>query len=251
MLLAYPQFVRLVESEIGLEGQVQRQEYSEIGQEGQVGQLEGSDPLQHSSILVDHFSLFEVQVLAGVLTGHLDKRLVSEGGMIDILLEFQQPVEGSPKELRMAEPVRDVLVLFFRFDWDVIFVALAVVVVAGDGPMQAVSLPLLDVLEGHWLVPDRVPHEPVLVGEGPGVLIVNIPARESEIRQLLRGDAVRIDVSVNTRDALLVGPVQFGDGVPNLPLKFEIKLEILDDLVIGVSIGLIVVLVKFRGDVIG
>jgi hypothetical protein len=77
--------------------------------------------------------------------------------------------------------------------------------------MEAFPLPLLNVLEGDGLMPDGVADESVLISKSPSVLIVNISAREAQIGKLLSGDAIGVDVGVNTRDALLVRAVQFGD----------------------------------------
>jgi len=251
VLLPNPQLVRLVDDEVGLEGHVEGEEDAEVGQQGDVAQLESPDPLQHPRVLVDDLALLEVEGLAGVLARHLDEGLVQEGRVVDILLQFKQPVQRSAEEFRVAQSVSHVLVLLLGFDGNVVLIALAVVVVAGDWTVESLLLPLQDVLEGRLLVPDGVGHEAVLVGEGPHVLAVNIAAREAQVGQFLGGEAVGVEVGVDARDALLVGPVEFGDGVPDLSLHLEILLEVFDDCVIGISFGLVVVLVKLGSDIVG
>jgi hypothetical protein len=105
MFLTQPQLISLFHNEVGLEDHVQRHHDSEIGEQSDVAELEGSDPLQNPSIFVDDLTLLEVEVLVGVLAGHFDKRLVGEGRVIDVLLEFQQSVEGGSKELRVSKSI--------------------------------------------------------------------------------------------------------------------------------------------------
>lgn len=86
MLLREEQLVSLVEGEVGLEADVERQEDSEVCKSSDVSQLEGADPLQNSGVFVNDLSLLEVQAVAGELGGHFDEGLVEVGGMVDILL---------------------------------------------------------------------------------------------------------------------------------------------------------------------
>lgn len=123
--------------------------------------------------------MLEVKSLAGVLARHLDKRLVTEGRMIDIFLKFQQSIHGSSKEFRMSQSVRDILVFFLRFDRNIILVSLCMVVISGDWSIQTLLLPLDDVFKRNRLIPDCVGHEAILVGEGPNVFVVNISSRET------------------------------------------------------------------------
>ena len=105
MLLANPQLISFINYQISFEGHVQRHYKSEISQKSNVSKLKSSDPFQNSSVFVDDFSLLEVKGLARVLTGHLHKRLVTEGRVIDIFLKFQQSIHGSSKEFRMSQSI--------------------------------------------------------------------------------------------------------------------------------------------------
>lgn len=119
------------------------------------------------------------------------------------------------------------------------------VVIFGHWSLQSLILPLLDVLERNLLVPDSTGDEAVFVSEGPHVLIVNISAREAQISQLFTGYTVWVQVSIDSGNALLVGSVKFGYGVPDLSLYFEVVLEMFDDLVEGLSVCFIVILIEF------
>ena len=138
--------------------------------------MESPDPFQNPGVFVDNLPLFEVEGLVGVLSGHFNEGLVGEGGMVDIFLEFEESVHGGAEKLGVSQPVSDVLVFLFWLDGDVVLVAFAVVVVAGDGPVESFLLPLDDVLEGDFLVPGGVGDEPVFVGEGPDLLFMDVPA---------------------------------------------------------------------------
>lgn len=118
------------------------------------------------------------------------------------------------------------------------------VVISSDRAVQSLLLPLDDVFEGSWFVPDSVGYEAILVGESPHMLAVNISSCEAQIRQFFSGYAIWIKIGIDSRNASLVGSVEFGNGVPDLSLYFEIVLEILDNIVVSFSVGFVVILVE-------
>lgn len=125
------------------------------------------------------------------------------------------------------------------------------VVVVGDGPVESLLLPLHDVFEGQGCIPGSIRHEAILVGESPDLLVINVPAGEAQVGEGLGGGTIGTEVGVDAWGASLVRTVEFGDGVPNFPLYFEVILEVVDDCVVLVDISFVVVLVEFGCDVVG
>lgn len=171
MQLADIELISLVDYQVSLECHVQGYEDTEIGQGSNVTQLEGTDPLKHSSVLIDDFTLLEVERLTGVLSRHLDEGLIQIGGVVNVLFKLEETIDGGTEELRMSETISHILVLFLGLDSHIILVALAMVIVAGDGAVETLSLPLDDVFELRLLVPGGVGNEAVLVLEGPAHLL--------------------------------------------------------------------------------
>lgn len=251
MELAEPELISLVDHQVGLEGHVERNEDTEVGQGSNVAQLEGTDPFEDSSVLVDDFTLLEVQGLAGVLSGHLDEGLVEIGRVVDVLFKFEEAIDGSTEELRVAETISHILILLLGLNSHIVLVSLAVVIVAGDGAVEPLPLPLDNVFELRLLVPGGVGDEAVLILEGPANLLGHLATGEAQIGQIGSGRAIGVEVGIDAGNAPLVGPVEIGNGVPNLPLDGEIVLELIDDPVVLLDFGLVVVLVELGGDVFG
>ena len=86
--------------------------------------------------------------------------------MVDIIFESEEPLNRSAQELGVAQPISHVLVSVFVLDFDIILVALAMVVVLGDRPVPPQVLPLSNVLEPEAVVEGGVRDEAVFVGEG-------------------------------------------------------------------------------------
>lgn len=251
MLLTEPQLISLVHNKVGFEGHVQRNKHSKIGEQCDVSQLESSDPFKYSSVFVNNFPLLEVEVLAGILSGHFDERLVEESGVEDVLLKFEKSVDWSSEEFRVAESVADVGIFIFGFDCHIVLISFSVVVVMRNGTVESLFLPLDDVLERSWSIPGCIRDEAVLVGKSPDLFVVIIASGESEIGERLFLDAVGIEVCINAGNTFLVGPVEFGDCVPHLALDLEVVFEVVNDGVVGLNLNLIVVLVELVVDVVG
>lgn len=251
MELAEPELISLVHDQVSLEGHVERNEDTKIAQSCKVAQLESTDPFEDSSVLIDHFTLLEVEGLAGVLSGHLDEGLIEIGGVVDVLFKFEEAIDGSAEELRMAETISHVLVLLLRLNCNVVLVSLAVVIVAGHGAVESLSLPFDDVLELRPLVPGSVGDEAVLILEGPANLLGHLATGETQIGQIGSDGAIGVEVGIDARNALLVRAVEISDGVPNLSLDSEIVLELIDDSVVLLDFDLVVVLVELGGNVFG
>lgn len=251
MLLANEQLVTFLDNQVRLEGHVQGKENTAISEGSDVSELEGSDPLEDPGVFVDDFALLEVELVAGVLRGHFDKRLVGKGRMVEILLELKKSLKRVAEELGVTQSVRDILVLLLGLDGDVVLIALTVVVVASDRPVQPLLLPLDDVLELLLDVPGSIGDESILVLECPGLFVHDISAREAEVGKLLFGGPVFAEVGVDTRDSVLVGSVKLCDGCPYLSLHSKVVFEVVDDGVVLLDLGLVVVLVKLAGDVVG
>ncbi len=207
MQLPDVELVCLVDDQVGLEGHVERDEDAEVGKSSDVAKLEGPDPLQDSSVLIDHLALLEVQGLTGVLGRHFNEGLVEIGGVVDVLFKFEEAIDGGTEELRMTETVRDILVLLLGLDCHVVLVALAVVIVASNGAVEALSLPLDDVFELGLLVPGGVGDEAVLVLEGPTHFLGDFATGESEIGQIRCDGTIGVDVGVDAGNAAFVGAV--------------------------------------------
>ena len=244
MLLREEQLVSLVEGEICLEGDVEGQEDSEVGKSCDVSQLEGADPLQDAGVLVDHFSLLEVQAVAGELGRHLHERLIEVGRMVDVLLQLEEPVDWGSEELRVSQSIGDILVLLLWLDGDIVLVSLAVVVIMGDWPVQSFLLPLHDVFELRLLVPGRIGDKPILILEGPLGFFGQISPWESEIGQFGSNWPVGVEIGVNARNAAFVWAVELGDGVPDLSLHLEVMFELIDNPVVLEHLGFVMILIK-------
>lgn len=126
--------------------------------------------------------MFEIEVLVGVLIGHFNEGLARESRMVNIFLKFQKSVKGSSKELWVAKSVRNILIFLFWFNRNIVFVSFPMVIVSGNWSIQALLLPLSDMLERNWLIPDGICDKSIFVGERPIVFIVNISAGEAQIR---------------------------------------------------------------------
>jgi hypothetical protein len=251
MLLSQPELISLIHHQVGLEGHVEGDEHSEVRQQSNVAELEGADPFKHAGVLVDHLSLFEVEGAAGVLGGHGDKGLVGEGRMVDVFFKFEQPVERGSEEFRVSESVADVGVLLFRFYCNIVLVSFGVVVVVSDRTVEPLFFPFNDVFEGNGCVPGGVGDESVFVGEGPHLFSVYIAAGEAQVGQSLSCNSVGIEVGVDSGNTASVGTVEFGYGIPDFALNLEVVFEVVDDLVVLVDFGFVVVLVEFVVDVFG
>lgn len=207
--------------------------------------MESSDPFKNSSVFVDDFSLLEVKLITGVLSRHFDKRLVSKGGMVKIFFEFEQSFYRSSKELRMTQSVSYVSIFLLRFDGDVVLVAFAVVVMICDGSVEPFLFPFDDMLELALGVPGSISNESIFVLESPLRLVHDISARETEVRKLLFGWPVFVEVGVDTWDSIFIWSIKLCDGSPYLSLHLKIIFQVVDDFVVLVDFSLIVILVKF------
>ena len=89
MLLTNVQLISLLHNQVGLEDHVQRKKNTTISQKSYVSNLKTPDPFKYSGIFVNDFTLLKIKLITGILSRHFDKRLVSEGRMIEILFEFE------------------------------------------------------------------------------------------------------------------------------------------------------------------
>lgn len=168
--------------------------------------------------------------------------------MENIVFEFEQSVNWSTQKFGVAESVGDELILFFGFHFDIILVAFGVEVF-GDRSVGSFVFPLLDVLEVVFFMPWGVGNKSVFVGEDD-FLVVDIKSVESEVFEFRFDRAVFVDVGVDTPDAVLVGSVKITDGLPHFSLDFQVVLEIVNDSVVFLDLGFVVVLVEFGVDVL-
>jgi hypothetical protein len=125
-----------------------------------------------------------------------------------------------------------------------------VVVVPSDRSVESFLLPLNNVLELTLDVPWSVGDESILILEGPLSFVHDISAREAEVRELLFGGPIFAEVGVDTRDSVFVGSIKLCYGCPYLSLHFEVVFDIVDDIVVLFDFNLIVVLIKFAGDIV-
>ena len=151
----------------------------------------------------------------------------------------------------MSETVTDVSVLVLRFDFNVVLISLSMVVVVSDGSIETFFFPFDYVFKGDGCIPGSVGNESVLVGECPHLLAVNVAAGKADIRQGLGGNSADVEVGIDTRDTASVGAIEIGDGIPDFALDLEVVFEVVDDLVVLVDIGFVVVLVEFAVDKVG
>lgn len=139
--------------------------------------MDESDPFEDSGVFVEDFTLFEVELLAGLGAGLLDERLIQVSWVEDVVFELEESVNGAAEEFGMTQSVGDVLVLFFGFQLNVILVTFGVEVF-GDRSVKSFVLPLFNVLEIVFLVPWGVGDESVLIGENK-LLIVDVLSFET------------------------------------------------------------------------
>lgn len=142
----------------------------------------------------------------------------------------------------MAQSISNVLVLFFRFQLDVVLVSFRVEVF-GDWSVESLLFPLFNVLEVMFLVEGGVRYEPVFVSKDD-FLVVNVLPFESQIIKFRLYWTILIDVCVNTSDSVFVWSVKVADSLPYFSLDSEIVFKVVDDLVIFTDLDLVVVLVE-------
>ena len=186
-----------------------------------------------------------------MLGGHVHKRLISEGGMVDILFEFEESVDRSSKKFRMAQSVSYIGIFLFRFDWYIVFVALSMVIVVSHRSVQSFTFPFDDMWEGNLFIPRGISDEAILVGEGPYLFVVNISAGKAQIWQFFHSRSISVQICVNSRNTAFIGTVKTSNGFPDFSLNLEVILKVVDYGVVFFYFGFIVVLVEFAGDVIG
>ena len=59
-----------------------------------------------------------------------------------------------------------------------------------------------------------------------------------------------MDVGVDTRSSSFIWSIEIIDGIPDLPLDFEVVFELINNLVITFDLDFVVVLVKFGMDIL-
>lgn len=248
MVLNVCQIVSSISYQVCLETQTEWYVQSNERTECQSKSLNEFDPFKHSGIFINDFALFEVQLCIWLGTRLLDEGLVKINWVEDVVFEFEQPVDWSTQEFRVAESVGDELVLFFRFHLDIILVTFGVEMF-GDWPVGSFVFPLFDVLEVMFFMPWGVGDESVFVGEDD-LLAVDIEPVESEVVELWLDWAIFINVGVDTPDAVLVGPVKVTDGLPDFSLNFKVIVKVFNNIVVLLDFDFVVVLVKFGVDVL-
>lgn len=82
----------------------------------------------------------------------------------------------------MTETISNVFILFFGCERDVVLVSFAMIEMTSDRSMQSFFLPFEDVLEGRSDIPGGVCDESVFILESPNLLVVDISARETQVR---------------------------------------------------------------------
>ena len=102
-----------------------------------------------------------------------------------------------------------------------------------------------------WCIPGSVGDESILVCECPHLFAVDVSTRETDIRQGLGSNSADVEVGIDTRDTASVGAIEIGDGIPDFALDLEVMLEVVNDLIVLLNIGFVVVLIEFVVDIIG
>ena len=148
----------------------------------------------------------------------------------------------------MAQSVSDILILFFRFQLNIVLVALGVEVF-GDWSVGSLMFPLLNVLEVVFFVEGGVGDESIFISED-NFLVVEVLSFESQILKFWLYWTILVHVGVNTSDPVLIRSVKIADSVPYFPLYFEIMPEIINNFIVFGDFNLIVVLVKFRVNIL-
>jgi hypothetical protein len=164
--------------------------------------------------------------------------------VIEVLLQFKKPVDGSAEEFRVAKSVSNVFVFFLRFNGNIILVPFRVVVISRDRAVQSLLFPLNNVLKSWFFNPRSISDESVLIHECPSVFIVNISSGETEVWQLMRDGTIRIEIRVNSRNPSLIRSIELGNRIPNFSLNFNIVLKIANDGIVSFGICFIVIFVK-------
>lgn len=95
------------------------------------------------------------------------------------------------------------------------------VIVVSNWSVKSLLLPLDDVLELGLLVPRSIGNESILVLENPNRLFENISSLESDVGKTIfwLDVAIGVKVGIDSGYSLLVGPIQFRDGIPDLFLN--------------------------------
>ena len=86
--------------------------------------------------------------------------------MEDIVLELQEAFDRSAQELRVSQPISNIFIFIFGFDFNVVFVPLRGESF-GNWPVPSLVFPLLNVLEVEArVVEGSIGDEGILIGEG-------------------------------------------------------------------------------------
>jgi len=105
----------------------------------------------------------------------------------------------------VTQSVGDVLILFFRFQFNVVLVTFRVEVL-GDWSVESFLFPLLDVLEIMLLVEGGVGDESILIGENE-FLVVNVLSFKSQILEFWLYWSVFVHVFIDSSQTVFVWSV--------------------------------------------
>lgn len=244
MVLPEHLFVGYVGNQVGFEGQVIGDEQGDVASNGQSCQLDESDPFQHSGVFVDDLTLFEIERGTGFGTGHLDEGLVQIAWVEDIIFQFEKPVNGTPQEFRMSKSVSDVFIFLFMSPGHIVLVTFGVVEGPGDRSVHSFLFPLVHMFEGVFHVVRGVGNEPILITKDK-LLVEYICPVKADVFQFKGHWAILEQVLGNAPDPSLVRSVKVANGIPDFPLDFQVILEVIDDGVVGIHIGPVVVFIEF------
>lgn len=92
--------------------------------------------------------------------------------------------------------------------------------------------------------PRSIGNKSVLVLECPNLFFVNVSTFKTYIREFWLCETIRIEVSINSWNTFFVRAVEFSDSIPNLSLDLKIIFEIIDDFVVLLHFGAVMILVK-------
>jgi len=191
----------------------------------------------------------------GIRGGELDERLVEISGVEDFTFESQQSFPRSTENFGIASSVGNVGVSLVPGDFDVVFVTFFRVIVGIDGSVFVFLLPFKIRGDGSIFAVENS-----IVGPSIYIVVVFIKElffvlfSESSESDIFRREVVFVtagNVFFNTRNASLPRSVQIFKDLINVSLHFNITPESVNDAVISLDSGGIVIFVSFRVNICG
>ena len=143
----------------------------------------------------------------------------------------------------MAEPICDILIFFFRFYFNIIFISFSIEMFSNRS-VESFSFPFSDMLEIVFLMEWSICNESIFVCESEILFFIVIYSIKSEILKLMLFKFIT-QVCIDTFNTSFIGSVEVADGIPYLFLNFKIVLKICYNFIVLFNFCLFVIFIEF------